>query len=122
MSSGCVRRHHQHHDLRPGGLLEGRQLGFQRAALRGVERAGLVDDARRQRRHRQHVLRPAGAAAAHSQAASSSRSVCIDGPGSQRAHHFDAAAAGAAGLSKFTAGGALIAASFCTVKFGLTGS
>jgi hypothetical protein len=34
--------------------------------------------------------------------------------------HFDAAGAGVAGLSKLTAGGVLIWASFCTVKLGLT--
>ena len=56
--------------------------------------------------------------AARRQAAAAARASAA---GSSGAHHFDAAAAGAAALSKFTLGGALIAASFCTVKFGFTG-
>jgi hypothetical protein len=64
----------------------------------------------------------AGASAAHSQAASSKRSAHIGGPGfnGSGAHHLDAAGAAGAALSKLTLGGALIWASFCTVKLGLT--
>jgi len=40
--------------------------------------------------------------------------------GRMGARYLDAAGAGLAGLSKLTAGGAEMAASFCTVKLGLT--
>ena len=87
---GLRARHHQHHDLRPRGLLEGGQLGVQRAALRRVERAGLVDDAAvsagtgstscaQAAPGRPTARRPAAAAAVQSAQRASSA-----------AHHFDA--------------------------------
>ena len=119
-------RHHQHRDLRALGLLKRGQLVFQPLELDGVERAGLVDDARRQRRNRLHALRPGARPAS---AASSSRprsSLTRSGPrawmssgqcrcgavtgGRVPGRHF---------LLKSTDGGVEICASFCTVKLGL---
>ena len=44
----------------------------------------------------------------------------VDGPQHGRGCYFEAAGAGLVGLSKLTAGGAEMTASFCTVKLGLT--
>jgi hypothetical protein len=112
-------RHDEHHDLRPAALLKGRELGFQRAALRGIQRACAVHDVRRERGHgctlcaqaasgnqagQQQRQHPAGAAAARQK----NRNGCTARPG---AAYF---------LLKSTTGGVEICASLATVKFGLT--
>ena len=109
MSSGAV-AHQQQHDLRAGLGFKLGQLRFERGALRATQRARLVDDPRRQRRYRQQVLRPHRRVQARSEQQRSERS--------QQGDYLEAAAA--AGFSKLTEGGAVIAASLATARLGLT--
>ena len=108
MSSGCVVATISTTSCEPRLRLDGGELVAERLRLRGAERAGLVDHAARQRRHRQQALRlrqphrPQQGGGEQRAASGASR------------FHFDA------GLSKLTAGGCEICASFCTVKLGLT--
>ena len=56
MSSGFVRRHDQHGDLRALALFERGEFAFERLLLLRVERAGEIGDARGQRRDRLRIV------------------------------------------------------------------
>ena len=72
--------HQQHDDLRAGLGFEGGQLGLERGALAGLQRAGLVDHAGVERRHRQHVLRVRGGQAQPAQHGQQQRDQAATGP------------------------------------------